>query len=654
MLVKRERSEMHRTASEPAPYDPDLLVERWLARDRRVLLLGPSGSGKTTLAAALASRLAGQGRRVTCLAADPGAPAFGVPGALCLADWRAGAWSTRSIEALCSLDAARFRLPLVFAVGHLAREVGAETLLVDAPGVVRGVAGAELLEPLVRVAAIDLVLVLKREGQSVPLVEELEDLDVEVALVGASQGARRTGQTARARERTRLWDQFLTDGEERTLSLDDLALVGTPPRRAPEAWQGKQVAFLQGGRTRAMGEVVGLDGTTLRVRLPAGQSPTSTLLVRDAGRGGDGLLATAKPFAADLVRYVPPPDVLADGLPGPATGVRPLVQVGTAVACLINGVFGDPLLHLRLRHQRRSLLFDLGEGARLPARIAHQVTDCFITHAHADHIGGFLWLLRSRIGEDGVCRLYGPPGLAGHIQGFIDGILWDRIADRGPVFEVAEVHGELLRRVRLQAGQGKAKPLGEMPVCDSVLIDEPGFRVRFALLDHGTPVLAYAFEQALKIQVRKERLIEQGLEPGPWLTGLKQRILKGDYGAEIDLPDGRRQSVAELAADLTLTGPGGTLVYATDFADTPQNRRRLVDLAGGAQYLLCEASFLTQDRSQAQRTGHLTARACGEIATAAGVRYLVPLHFSRRYETEPWRVYEEIAAVCPQVVIPKG
>jgi len=639
---------------ESLPYDPDRLISRLLPRDRRVLLLGPSGTGKTTLAAALASGLAAQGRAVSCLAADPGSPAFGVPGALCLADWRAGAWSLRSIESLCTLDAARFRLPLVSAVGTLAGEVDGETLLLDAPGVVRGVAGAELLQPLVQAASVDLILVLSRQGQPLPLAPELESLDLERVLVRPSHQARRPGEAARTRRRTRLWNQFLSDGEERTLSLDELTLLGTPPRRAPEAWRGKQVAFLEGGRTRAMGEVVGLAGAALRIRLPRGQNPTATLVVRDACRAGDGMLGTAKPFAADLVRYAPPPDVLADGFPGQGPAVRPVVQVGTAVACLTNGVFGDPMLHLRLRHQRRSLLFDLGEGARLPARIAHQVTDCFITHAHADHIGGFLWLLRSRIGEDGPCRLYGPPGLAGHVQGFIDGILWDRIGERGPVFEVAELHGELLHRVRLQAGLVGAAPLGEVPVRDSVLLDEPGFRVRCALLDHGTPVLAYAFEQAPKVQVRKERLIERGLDPGPWLTGLKQRILKGDYGAEIDLPDGRRRTVAELAADLTLAGPGGTLVYATDLADKSENRRRLVDLARGAQCLLCEASFLTQDESQAERTGHLTAKACGEIAAAAGVRFLVPFHFSRRYESEPWRVYEEIAGVCAQVVIPKG
>jgi ribonuclease BN (tRNA processing enzyme) len=429
--------------------------------------------------------------------------------------------------------------------------------------------------------------------------------------------------------------------------------VGTPPRRAPEAWQGKQVAFLDRIGTTAMGEVAEADAATLRVLLPPGQGATDTLLVRDACRGGDGLLATSKAFAADLVRYCPPPDVLPDGLTLPSSGPRPVVQVGIAVATLVNGVFGDPLLHLRLRHHKRSLLFDLGEGARLPARIAHQVTDCFITHAHADHIGGLLWLLRSRIGEVGACRLYGPPGLAGHVQGFMAGILWDRIADRGPVFVVSELHGGLLRRYRLQAGMTAPTDLGELGAEDGVLLDEPGFRVRAAVLDHGTPVLAFAFEPAIQINVRKDRLTEQGLPPGPWLTGLKQRILTGDFAAEVSLPDGSRQTVAVLAADLTLTAPGTSLVYATDFADTQENRDRLTVLAAGAQVLFCESSFLAQDRAQAERTGHLTARACGEIAAAAAVRYLIPFHFSRRYEDDPWRVYDEVAAACPQTVIPK-
>lgn len=642
---------MHR---EPLPHDPDLLVERLLPRDRRVLLFGPSGSGKTTLAATLARLLDAQGRRVSCLAADPGSPAFGAPGALSLGDWRGDGWALRSIEALCTLDAARFRLPLVAAARTLALQSGDWTLLVDTPGVVRGVAGAELLQSLVQATSADLILVLTREDQPLPLAQELAGLGIAWVRVQASPEARRPGEAARARTRTRLWEGYLAAGSERVLDLKELRRLGTPPRPAPEAWQGKQIAFLEAGHTRALGEVLGLEGRTLRVRLPPGQGPTDTLLVRDATRGEDGKLGTSKGFASQLVRYLPPSDLLADGLAGPGTGARPVAQLGTALACLVNGVFGDPLLHLRLGHQRRSLLFDLGEGARLPARIAHQVTDCFISHAHADHIGGFLWLLRSRIGEDGPCRLYGPPGLARHVQGLVDGILWDRIGDQGPVFEVTELRGGHLYRGRIQAGRPGPSPLGERPIEGSVLLDEAGLRVRCALLDHGTPVLAFAFEQTAKVKVIKERLLGLGLAPGPWLRGLKQRILAGDHGSGIELPDGRHRRVADLAAELTGLDPGGTLVYATDLADTPENRRRLIALAKGAQYLFCEAGFLGRDRVQAERTGHLSARACGEIAAAAGVRHLIPFHFSRRYESEPYRIYEEIALVCPQVVIPKG
>ncbi|KPK38858.1 MAG: hypothetical protein AMJ69_07315, partial [Gammaproteobacteria bacterium SG8_47] len=307
---------------------------------------------------------------------------------------------------------------------------------------------------------------------------------------------------------------------------------------------------------------------------------------------------------------MPPPDVAPYGEAD--TGPRIIGRVGSLTVSLVNGVFGDPLLHLRLQHQRRSLLFDLGDGSRLPARIAHQVTDVFVTHAHADHISGFLWLLRSRTGEFPPCRLYGPPGLAEHVEGFVRGIIWDRVGERGPRFEIAELHDDELRRYRVQAAYPGPHPLGATQVSDGVLLAEPGFRVRAAVLDHGTPVLAFAHEPDKQINVRKDQLRARGLAPGPWLGELKRCLLAEQMDAPIRLPDGSVDSAAALSRDLTLIRPGKKLVYATDLADTPDNRKRLTTLAHGAHTFFCEAAFRDVDAEQATRTGHLTARACGE------------------------------------------
>ena len=78
---------------------------------------------------------------------------------------------------------------------------------------------------------------------------------------------------------------------------------------------------------------------------------------------------------------------------------------GIIDVALLNGVCGDPLPHLRLRHQRCSLFFDLGDSARLTPRLAHGVSGVFISHAHMDNISGSLRLLRSRVGDFPSCRL---------------------------------------------------------------------------------------------------------------------------------------------------------------------------------------------------------------------------------------------------------
>ena len=79
---------------------PAFLTGKLLANDRRVLLFGQPGAGKSTLAAQLAHKLEKAGRPCACIGADPGSPAFGVPGALCLGHWQQTGWQTLAIEAM--------------------------------------------------------------------------------------------------------------------------------------------------------------------------------------------------------------------------------------------------------------------------------------------------------------------------------------------------------------------------------------------------------------------------------------------------------------------------------------------------------------------------------------------------------------------------
>ncbi len=639
----------------PLAYDPALIVAHLLSAHSRLLLFGESGIGKSTLAAGLAHALARAGRPCHGLGADPGSPAFGAPGTVCLASWQDQGWQALEFEALCTLDGGRFRLPLVSAVARLGQRVPEGVLLVDAPGVVRGVAGAELLTALVEAAAIDLVLVLARHAKQLPLANELGSLACQVVLVEASAQARHPGPGKRDRQRTHLWNAYLQEAKVRTITPAPAQLTGTPPPLpAGQEWLGRQIALLRKGQTLAIGEVVSIGPEGVGARIAAIHGEADQILLRDAQRNSQGLLATVK-SAPTMIRYMPPPDVTPYSAAARSAGPRPVARIGEATAALVNGIFGDPLLHLRLHNRKRSILFDLGEGSRLSGRLAHQVSDVFISHAHIDHICGFLWLLRSRIGDLPPCRLFGPPGLSDHIVGLIGGIHWDRIGERGPRFTVAELHGQRLILHGIQAGRAGKELLGDQQVPAGLLLDEPAFRVWVVTLSHGAiPVLAYALEQRAQLKVRKERLRARNLAPGPWLGELK-RCLEADQGqTPILLPDGSSATAATLGADLLLVGPGPKLAYATDLSDNPANRARLTELARGAHTLFCEAAFTEADRSHAEFSGHLTAPACGQIARAAQVERLVPFHLSRRYEKNPLPIYDELHSACQRVVLPRS
>ncbi len=625
---------------------------------RRILVWGETGAGKSTLAFKLARDLSRSADGCQILSLDPGTPPFGVPGAVCRG-WRDGDdfhWG--DCQALCTLDAARFRLPLAMAASRLIEMVertgNNAPVVIDPPGVARGASGAELLTALAEILRPDIVLALHRAGESPPLEQELASLRMETIHVSSSPEAKRPSATERAKRRTNMWDGFLSIAPPETVSLGLLRVLGTPPsKEEPEAWRGRQAALLStGGETIRMGEVLEFSGEKLTMRISPAMSKAvpAAVLIRDAARNAEGMLGTVpRVFKNSGRRRIP--EEMKPRASVPNAGSPPVsTQVGPAWAVLAGGVFGDPLLHVRIRNLKQSFLFDLGDPARLQAKAAHQVRAVFLSHAHVDHIGGFLWLLRSRFGPFGPCAIFGPPDTIARIENFLGAVTWDRIGDDGPVFEVSEIGDRFLKRARLQPGKTKVA-LPERIVQDGTILSDESFGVKAVVCDHGIPSVAYALVFSREIATRKDELEAGGLPPGPWLGQLKKAVAADAPELEIRLPDGTAKPAGELAKKLIEVLPGKKLVYAADMADTPENRRKLIALARSAHTLFCETAFTMADRDKAEATRHLTTRAAVEIARAAEVRRLAPFHFSKRYEHDPNAVYDEIRKAAGPVEI---
>jgi ribonuclease Z len=318
--------------------------------------------------------------------------------------------------------------------------------------------------------------------------------------------------------------------------------------------------------------------------------------------------------------------------------MRPIVS-----AELVNGAFGDPALLLDFRFAKRALLFDLGDLGALPPRKLLRISDVFVSHTHMDHFSGFDRLLRVCLGRHGGLRLFGPPGFIDRVEHKLAAYTWN-LVERYPgdftlrAHELAPDWGLRVAQFRAQARFAR-EALPEQRAVDGVLIDEPGFRVRGAFLDHGIACLGFAFEEKAHVNVWKNRLADLGLPVGPWLNELKRAIadnLPGDapiraWWRDREGTHERTLALGDIAASALRIVPGQKLCYVTDVRYDAENEARIVRLAADADLLYIETAFPSSESDHASRKLHLTAEQAGRMARAARAKSAVPFHFSPRY-----------------------
>lgn len=320
---------------------------------------------------------------------------------------------------------------------------------------------------------------------------------------------------------------------------------------------------------------------------------------------------------------------------------------------LIHDSFGDPGLYVSLLFERRGLLFDMGDLQPLSARKLLKTSHVFITHAHMDHFIGFDQMLRVCLGREKALHLFGPSRITDQVAHKLSAYTWNLVENYPADFHVVvtEVDERELKTTRFRTRAAfQREETTAASLSEGLLLDEPGFRIRCAHLDHKIPSLGYTLEEKAHVNILKNRLEERGLPIGPWLRELKEAVLRQEpdetpfriwWKAEGRI-ESRWSPLGALKREVIQIVPGQKITYVTDVVYHPENAQKIIDLARGSDVLFIESSFLQEDAARAAEKYHLTTEQAGCLAREAGVKEVIPFHFSAKYNGEGERLLREV------------
>ena len=316
---------------------------------------------------------------------------------------------------------------------------------------------------------------------------------------------------------------------------------------------------------------------------------------------------------------------------------------------LINDPLGDPGMMVEFLCEHRALQFDLGDLSLISNSDLLKISHIFISHTHIDHFIGFDRLLRVIFGEGKTIYLYGPENFIENVAGKLAGFTWNLIDryDESITIEVIEVHSDRLVKAKFIAAERfKKTEQKEETYTGGILVDEDGFTVRTAILEHRVPCLGFALKEKYHVNIRKECLEEMDYLSGSWLNKLKEDIYEGKPDTSLIKVPARGNKVLEkslgrLKEELVMISPGQKISYIVDTVYNKSNKRDIVDLVKDSDIFFCESPFLAEEETRGQERYHLTARQAGLIAREANVKKLNVFHFSGRHTFRTEQLIQE-------------
>lgn len=245
-----------------------------------------------------------------------------------------------------------------------------------------------------------------------------------------------------------------------------------------------------------------------------------------------------------------------------------------------------------LRWNNEGFLIDPGEGTQrqfIFANVAPTVvTRILISHFHGDHCLG-LGSMLMRLNLDKV---------------------------RHPIHCYYPASGKkFFHRLRFGTIYHETIEVIEHPISSPDWVEEDeNFRMEVTFLEHGVDNIAYRITEADSRKFYPEKLKALGVE-GP-------KVKQLEASGEIIL-EGKKITLDEVS----WIRKGDSVVIISDTRACPQ----AIALAQQAKILLCESTYLEEDKELARKHYHLTAKQAASIAKEANAEKLILTHFSARY-----------------------
>lgn len=244
------------------------------------------------------------------------------------------------------------------------------------------------------------------------------------------------------------------------------------------------------------------------------------------------------------------------------------------------------------RWNEEGFLFDPGEGTQRQLIFANVappfINRIFVSHFHGDHCLG-LGSMLMRLNLDKVTHpihcYYPASG-----KKFFDRLRYGTI------------YHELINVI-------------EHPVYESGLVEDDGnFRIEATFLEHGVQNIGWRITESDTRKFDAAKLKEFNVR-GPLVKELQEKGTIILNGQTIMLDD-----VSHIRQ-----GDSIAIVIDTRFC------KEAIEIARNAQVLLCESTYLEEDRDLAQKNFHLTAKQAATIAKEANAQQLILTHYSARY-----------------------